>query len=397
VKKSAVIFSCRTPADLSVNPLARLLAARRDPYLDLTVSNPTLTGLSPSESELRDAFPGGGAATYRPEPKGLLIARAAVSQYYADRGAAIPPERIVLTASTSEAYSHLFKLIGDPGDALLVPEPSYPLFEHLARLEGLSEIPYALRSSPADARWRIDFPTVERGLDAGARAVLSVHPNNPTGNFVTGEERTKLAALLDPDRHTLISDEVFLDFPVEDPGETAGVAAAGSSGPLTFSLGGLSKSCGLPQMKLAWIAVGGEPALVRESLDRLELVADTYLSVATPVQLALSRLLEIGAAAAERIRTRVRRNLGALDHALASLAGSFRFPVEGGWSAIVRFPQREPVSDLAEFLLERAGVLVQPAWFFGLADPDLVVVSLLPEPGAFDDGVNRIVSVLTHK
>jgi aspartate/methionine/tyrosine aminotransferase len=387
-----VIFSRRTPADLSANPLARAVAARTKAYLDLTVSNPTVTGLSPSEDELHEALAPVGAATYRPDPKGLLSAREAVSRHYAGRGFAISPEQIVLTASTSEAYAHLFKLIGNAGDALLVPEPSYPLFDHLVRLEALAEIPYALRFSPADARWRIDIPSIERGLDAGARAVLSVHPNNPTGNFVTAEERRRLAALLDPSRHALISDEVFFDFPVEDAPDRAGVAASASIGPLAFSLGGLSKSCGLPQMKLAWIAVGGEPALVRAALDRLELIADTYLSVGTPVQMALSRLFELGAAAAERIRTRLRRNLAALDRALARIGG-VRHPVEGGWSAIVRLPAPPASGDLAEFLLETAGILVQPGWFFNLTGED-VVVSLIPDPALFDEAVDRLVSAV---
>jgi hypothetical protein len=387
-----MLFSRRTPADLAENPLTRALKERAASYLDLTVSNPTLAGLSPSEEEIRSALSAEGSSSYAPHPRGTVPAREAVSAYYRERGSIIPPERIVLTASTSEAYGFLFKLIGDPGDRLLVPEPSYPLFDHLIRLEALSELPYALRRSPLDQRWRIDFASVERGLDAGCRAMLSVHPNNPTGNFVTDGERRQMAALLDPDRHAVISDEVFLDFPVEDIGEKAGVAAAASDGPLAFSLGGLSKSCALPQMKLAWIAVGGERAAVNEALERLDLIADTYLSVATPVQRALPRLFEAGARAAARVRERLRRNLGALDRALAGLPPASRFPVEGGWSAVVRLPMPEPDRDLALFLLDRGGVLVQPGWFFNFVGDDLVVLSLLPEPGVFDEGLARIVS-----
>jgi aspartate/methionine/tyrosine aminotransferase len=387
-----MLFSRRTPADLAENPLTRALKERRTPFVDLTISNPTLTGLSPSEEEIREALSTEGSSSYAPHPRGTVLAREAVSAYYRERGANVPPERIVLTASTSEAYGFLFKLIGDPGDRLLVPEPSYPLFDHLIRLEGLSEAPYALRHSPLDGRWRVDLASVERGLDAGCRAMLSVHPNNPTGNFVTGDERRRISALLDPDRHAVISDEVFLDFPVEDVAGRGGVAAEASSGPLAFSLGGLSKSCALPQMKLAWIAVGGEPAAANEALERLDLIADTYLSVATPVQRALPKLFEAGTRAAARVRDRIARNLAALDRALAALPSASRFPVEGGWSVVVRLPMPEPHRDLALLLLDRGGVLAQPGWFFNFGGDDLVVLSLLLEPGVFDEGLARIAA-----
>lgn len=385
-------FSRRTPADLAENPLTRALKEREAPYVDLTVSNPTATGLSPPEEEIREALSAPGSGSYAPHPRGSAAAREAVSAHYRERGANVPPDRIVLTASTSEAYGYLFKLLGDPGDRLLVPEPSYPLFDHLVRLEGLSDAPYALRRSPLDGRWSIDFASVERGLDAGCRAILSVHPNNPTGNFVTDDERQRLAALLDPERHALVSDEVFLDFPVEDVAGKAGVAANAASGPLAFSLGGLSKSCGLPQMKLAWIAVGGDPGAAREALDRLDLVADTYLSVGTPVQRALPGLFRAGARASVRIRERLRRNLDALDKAFRGLPSPARSPVEGGWSAVVRLPLPEGGRDLAQFLLEDGGVLVQPGWFFNLGDDDRVVLSLLPEPARFEEGVSRIAA-----
>jgi len=387
-----MLFSRRTPADLAENPLTRALQARDAPCVDLTVSNPTLVGLSPSEEEIREALAASGSGSYAPHPRGMEAAREAVSEHYRERGEDVSPERIVLTASTSEAYGFLFKLIGDPGDRVLVPEPSYPLFDHLVRLEALTEMAYALRRSPMDGRWRVDFASVEQGIDAGCRALLSVHPNNPTGNFVTQDERGRIAAMLDPERHALFSDEVFLDFPVEDAAGKAGVAAGASGGPLAFSLGGLSKSCGLPQMKLAWIAVGGEPAAASEALERLDLIADTYLSVATPVQLALPKLLRAGARAADRIRARLRRNLSSLDRALEALPSASRLPVEGGWSVVVRLPLPIPNRDLALLLLDVGGVLVQPAWFFNLDDEDLVVLSLLPEPAVFDEGLSRILS-----
>jgi len=381
-------FSKRTPADLSENPITRALRGRSSPPIDLTVSNPTATGLSPAEGELDAALSVAGKAAYRPDSKGSPLAREAVSGYYATRGANVDPERIVLTASTSEAYAHLFKLLGDPGEAILVPDPSYPLFEHLIRLEGLAELSYALRWRTPESRWAIDLATVERGLDAGARAILSVHPNNPTGNFVNDDERRGILERLDPGDQALISDEVFLDYPVESEATRAGVAAAAPSGPLAFSLGGLSKSCGLPQMKLAWIAVGGDPALAREAIARLELIADTYLSVATPVQGALPALLAIGEKAAEGIRGRLRRNLALLDRALDGMRGADRLPGEGGWSVLVRIPAAG--GDAAAFLLERADVLVQPGWFFNIPDDRIVVLSLISDPALFDEGLSRI-------
>ncbi len=386
-------FSRRTPENLSENPLTLALRTRTEPYVDLTVSNPTIVGLSPSEEELRDAISPGGASTYRPDPRGLPSAREAIAASYAARGAEIHPDRILLTASTSEAYAFLFKLLADPGDALLVPEPSYPLFEHLVRLEALSAVPYRLRVSPPENRWRLDFGTVERGLDGGARAVLSVHPNNPTGSFVSVGDRRRLLERLDPARHALISDEVFFDFAVEGAPDPAPPAAASPAGPLAFSLGGLSKSCALPQMKLAWIAVGGDTHASAEAAARLELIADTYLSVATAVQLALPRIFEAGARAAERIRERARRNLGALDTALAGIPGAARLPVEGGWSVVVRIGAAAG-TDPAGRLLREAGVLVQPGWFFDFPEEDVVVASLLPRPADFDEGLARIAAAL---
>ena len=390
-----MIFSRRTPADLAENPLARALRERSDPPDDLTFSNPTLAGLSPSDEEVREAFARGPSGIYRPAPTGSQSAREAVSAYYARRGADIRPERLVLAASTSEAYGYLFKLLANAGDTVLIPEPSYPLFEHLIQLEGLVEMAYPIRPSPLDRRWSIDLSGIERGLDAGARTVLSVHPNNPTGNFVKPRERKALMALLDPARHALISDEVFFDFPVEG-GERAGIAAAAPEGPLAFSLGGLSKACGLPQVKLAWIAVGGDPAAAAAALERLEIVADTYLSVSTPVQEALPRLFEIGETAAERIRRRIIGNLAALDRAIGASAEVSRHPVEGGWSAVVQVADwRGP--DIALFLLETAGVLVQPAWFFNWAREGAFVVSLLPESASFEECCRRVFAAITGR
>ena len=382
-------FSRRTPADFSENPLTAALRRRTEPYLDLTVSNPTAAGLSPGDDELHEALAGIRPASYRPDSRGLRSAREAIAAEYLSAGAAISPDRLILTASTSEAYAFLFKLLADPGEAVLVPQPSYPLFEHLLRLEGLREETYALRASAIDGRWSVDLASVERGLDETIRVLLSVHPNNPTGSYTRKDDRARILSLLDPDSQAFVSDEVFFDFPVEGAPERAGFAAAAAEGPLAFSLGGLSKSCGLPQMKLAWIAVGGDPARVEEALPRLELVADTYLSVATPVQEALPALFAVGKRAAERIRARVRTNLAALDRALAGRK-TVRLPVEAGWSVMVRVPS-PPGTDPATALLERDGVLVQPGWFFDAPD-DVVVASLIVEPAVFAEGVSRIAA-----
>lgn len=389
------MFSRRTPADFAENAIARALRARTRPYVDLTQTNPTAVGLSPCEEEILGALRSPGVAAYRPEARGLLSAREAVCEQYARRGVAVDPERVFLTASTSEAYGFLFKLLCDPGDEVLVPEPSYPLFDHLTDLEGVRRRPY--RIGRTNGGWAIDSASVVDGLEDGARALLLVNPNNPTGTYVKRRDLESLQPALDPAAHAVISDEVFFDFDLSETAEARLGVAAAAARVLTFSLGGLSKSCALPQMKLAWIVVGGPDETVARCTERLELIADTYLSAATPVQLAIPELLRIGRSAAERIRERLRQNV-------RSAAEIFREPEadrgirplypEGGWSLPLALPPGMDEETVVLGLLETEDVLTSPGWFFEFGERPHLVVSLIVPPAEFRDAIFRIVGYL---
>jgi alanine-synthesizing transaminase len=379
---------------LSENPIARALRTRQRAYDDLTESNPTRVGLSPSLEQLRRAFEIPGLDVYAPDPRGLWISREAISNFYRTRGVEVDPRCIVLAASTSEAYGDLFKLLCDPGDTVLVPEPSYPLFEYLTDLEAVARATYRL-----DPRrgWRLERDQIESGLEKGAKAVLAVHPNNPTGSFLTREELAWLDERLGPRGAALISDEVFLDYGFEPDRSRAGVAAANARETLTFSLGGLSKSSALPQMKLAWMVAGGPRDLVAAALERLELIADTYLSVATPVQHALPALLSMSSRASAGIRARVLGNLAALDRALADVAQNFgvrRLPSEGGWYAALRVPEVRSEEEMVLELLESHDVLVQPGFFYDFPSGAFLVISLLGDPPEFRRAVGRLAGGL---
>jgi hypothetical protein len=345
-------------------------AAGRE-VLDLTESNPTNADLPPSELALR-ALLHPDAGSYRPDPFGLSSAREAVSAYLREQGTAVPADRIVLTASTSEAYAFLFKLLCDPGDDVLVPAPSYPLFEHLAQLEAVHARSYRLHY---DGRWHLPAGSLAPLRGPRTRAVLTVHPNNPTGSYLKHDELAQLAALGLP----IVSDEVFAGYPLGEDRERAG-SAWGATPLLTFALHGLSKLAGLPQLKLAWMCVSGPDAQVREALARLELIADSFLSVSTPVQLALPAILDAHAGLTDAIRARLRANLAQLKQQLAGSAATV-LHVEGGWYAIVRLPALLDDEGWALALLERHDVLVQPGYFYELASGPYVVISLLtPEP-----------------
>ncbi len=385
------MFSRRTPADFAENAIARALRARTRPYIDLTETNPTAVGLSPSEEEILGALRSSGVAEYRPAARGLLSAREAVCEEYARGGVTLDPERVFLTASTSEAYGFLFKLLCDPGDEVLVPEPSYPLFDHLTDLEGVRRRPY--RIGRASGRWAIDSASVAEGLEGGARALLLVNPNNPTGTYVKTGDLEPLLPALDPAAHAVISDEVFFEFGLSETAEARLGVAAADARVLTFSLGGLSKSCALPQMKLAWIVVGGPDEAVACCTERLELIADTYLSAGTPVQLALPELLRVGRPAAERIRERLRQNVGAAaevfptgeaDRGIRPL-----FP-EGGWSLPLELPPGMDEEAVVLGLLETEDVLTSPGWFFEFGERPHLVVSLIVPPAQFRDAMFRI-------
>lgn len=368
------VFSRRVPRDLSANAL-ELARREAEPIpFDLTVSNPTRVGIHYSYDLFAPlAAPSG--LLYHPEPRGVPVAREAVSRYYARRGAEVSPDQIVLCASTSEGYGFLFKLLCDPSDRVLVPVPSYPLFDHLAALEGVRAVPYSIEEGPE---------TLE-----DARAVLVVHPNNPTGVHVPRDVAARLVARCAEAGVALVADEVFLDYPLD--GASRRPTFATTQDALTFTLGGLSKTVGLPQAKLAWIVVSGPDPLVREAIERLEYVADAYLSVATPVQHALPSLLDRGTAVRHAILARCRRNLDALERAAAAVPSVDLLRPEGGWSAVLRAPATEDDEAAAVALVREDGVAVHPGTFFGFSGNGWRVVSLLPEPEIFDGGIRRLL------
>lgn len=384
----SVPFSRRVPADLRPNRISETLRRLGPPPFDLTVSNPTLVGIAhPADLLAPLADPAGLA--YRPDPRGLRSARVAVAAEYRRLGAEVDPDHLVLTASTSEAYAFLFKLLCEPGEAVLAPVPSYPLFEHLAAVEGVGVRPYRLEP---EAGWRPDLAELAAAGD-DVRAAIVVHPNNPTGSWVDAADARALAELCARRGWALIADEVFLDYPL---GERLAASFAEPSPALTFALGGLSKSVALPQLKLAWIAVGGPAALAAAARERLEFIADTFLSVGTPVQLALPALLAAGAPVRAAIAARCRANLAALRVAAAACPAVSVLPPDGGWSAAVRIPAVVGEEELVLALLERDGVSVQPGYFFDFPRDGYLVVSLLPPPAVFAAGADRLVRRLSE-
>ncbi len=307
-----------------------------------------------------------------------------MSRYYAERGVEIPASRILLTASTSEAYAYLFKLLADPGDDVLAPQPSYPLFEFLAGLESVTIRPYPLRY---DGVWHVDFDALERAVTPRTRALVVVNPNNPTGSFLKRDEVERLDRFSASRGIAILSDEVFSDYGFgEDPARVA--TLAGSREALTFSMSGLSKIAGLPQMKLGWIAVSGPSHGV--AMERLEWIADTYLSVATPVQLALPRLLEVSQAVRAQIRRRTAFNLACLKETAAGSSANV-LGLEGGWYAVLQIPRTRSEEEWVITMLRECDVLVQPGFFYDFRSEAFLVLSLLTEPATFAEGVRRIL------
>lgn len=382
-------FSHRIPSQLAPNRLAAALAARRRadrPVFDLTESNPTRAGFE-YPRDLLASLASSRGLIYAPEPFGMLEARRAIAADYARRGIRVDPERVVLTASTSEAYSLLFKLLVDPGGEVLLPRPSYPLFELLTDLDGVVGRPYDLEYHGA---WSIDFASVERAMTPRTRAVLLVHPNNPTGSFASREEFERLTKLCGSQDLACIVDEVFAEYELEPDMARDAASVLAQPDVLTFSLGGLSKAVGLPQMKLGWIVVAGPERQVRQALERLEVICDTYLSVSTPVQLAAADLLVRGAAVRAQILTRVRANYKRLKERGACAPSCHVLAAAGGWYGVVRVPTLRPEEELVLDLLNRDGVLVHPGYFFEFPSDSFLVVSLLTPETQFTAGVDRL-------
>ena len=362
-------FSRRLPPEMLPNALTGLLYAKRQSgtrILDLTESNPTHAGIRYPEGFLK-SLASDRVLRYEPEPFGLSSAREVIAQEY--RAAA---DRILLTASTSEAYSWLFKLLCDPGDEVLVPRPSYPLFEYLAALESVTVRHYGLFY---DHGWFIDFHTIRQAMSPRTRAIILVNPNNPTGHFLKRHELAELTAFGLP----VIADEVFRDYTLQ-PAEDSLLSLQGASDTLVFTLNGLSKTVGLPQMKLAWTIVDGPPDLVRQTMGRLEIIADTYLSAGTPVQIALPTLLNLRDSVQTQIRERLGENLGTLKS-----SGLKALDVEAGWYSVVAYEEGAEIR-----LLRDHDVLVQPGYFYDFEKSGYIVISLLTRPDVFVEGIRRL-------
>ena len=382
-------FSARTGWDRDEAPLAIAAAARIAeglPLLDLTASNPTRCGFTVDATALLEPLSQTGSLIYDPQPFGRAEAREAVSGYYRRHGAELDPGRICLTTSTSEAYSFLFRLLCDPGDEVLIATPSYPLFGYLAGLNDVRLVEYPL---VYEHGWQVQPGSLERLIGPRTRAIMLVHPNNPTGHFISEEERADLERLCLRHGLALVVDEVFLDYAW--PGMKTRSIAAGPHPVLTFVLSGMSKIAAMPQMKLSWLGMLGPPALVEEARTRLEVIADTYLSVSAPTQQALPSWLHGCDGVQQQIRERVRANLRLLDALLAGTKAS-RLQAEGGWYAVLRLPTLGPDEAWAIRLLQRTGVLVHPGSAFGFGPEGWIVLSLLPEPAVFAAGIKRLLA-----
>jgi aspartate/methionine/tyrosine aminotransferase len=384
------MFSNRFRWSLESNRLARLIEAKKQsgaPILDLTESNPTRAGFDYPTEEILSALAQTPAMLYEPAPRGLAVARRSVAGYYAERGFSVDPERLHLAASTSESYSYLFKLLADPHQSVLVPQPSYPLFEFLAALEGVELRHYEL-SYARGAGWRIDFDSVEKAITADARAIIVVSPNNPTGSFIKLHEVEALNAICAERRLALIVDEVFGDYGFEaDDGRAQSLVSNDAA--LTFVMSGLSKVLALPQMKLGWIVTGGPAALRDEAIERLDLIADTYLSVGAPVGHAAPAWLRLRRGLQEQILSRARGNLGWLEKATEG-SPLHLLRVEGGWYATLELPGHFPEEDWVLTLLEEDDVLIYPGYFFDFPRGAFLVLSLLPRAEVFREAAGRI-------
>jgi len=390
---SAQRFSTRVPLASAPNAWTEALARakeRGEEMIDLTEANPTRLGLAPMEPAVIDALADRAGLRYDPDPRGLASARAAVAEYYAAHGVAIDPEWIVLTSGTSEGYAHAFRLLCDPGETVLVPQPSYPLFEPLAHAEGVRVRPYRLAY---DGLWHLDFDSLERAHASDARAVLVVEPHHPTGSLLSPDERARLADWCARRGLAIVADEVFADFP--RPGGDAALSWASERLALTLVLSGLSKVCGLPQMKVAWIALAGPAPDRARARDDLEWLADLFLSVSTPAQIALPRWLAGRHAFQARVRARIADNLATLESLVARRPEISLLDAAGGWVAVLELPARMSEEAWTLALLER-GVVTHPGHFYDLDGGPHLVLSLIAEPRAWATGLERLGDLLAR-
>ena len=385
-------LSERTRFALEQNALARAIdeARARGPLVDLTESNPTRCGIAPGVEMIGHLGDPRGAR-YEPAPTGLRAAREAVAAYYGAVG--VDADHVVLSASTSEAYGWLFKLLCDRDDSVLVPQPSYPLFDYLAALEDVRLIPYPL---VREEGFRIDLEALERAIEPRTRAILVVSPNNPTGTFTRRDEAEALERLARARGLALVVDEVFADYAWGPLAADRLPTFAGREAALTFVLSGLSKVAALPQVKLGWLICQGPEGERTAALERLEVIADTYLSVGTPIQLALPDILAARGDVQAQIRARVAENLAALDASLARHPAVRRLPSDAGWCAVLEVPRTMPDEAWAELLVRELGVVVHPGWFFEFEREGHLVVSLLPEPTTFGLAAERVLARLAE-
>jgi len=384
------MFADRTNWNLDANRLSEALArhrAIRRPLLDLTASNPTECGFDYDRPAIMRALSDADALDYKPDPKGLETARQAVAAYYAARSNEVSIENILLTTSTSEAYSFVFRMLCNPGDELLIPTPSYPLFEFLADIQDVKLMRYPL---VYDYHWQIDFHALEQAITSRTRGAIVVHPNNPTGHFCKPEDLTRLNEVCSARQMALIADEVFLDFVLTG---AQPLSFATNTGALTFTMSGLSKISGLPQMKTAWLITTGPEHLRKQALARLEVIADTYLSMNAPMQLATPVFLEQRRGFQKQLMTRVRRNLSELDRQLAGQKSCSRLRMEGGWNTVLRVPATRSDEELAIELLATRDVYAHPGHFYDFPSNGYLIVSVItPEP-EFAKGIERLLSI----
>lgn len=382
------MFSRRTQWDLTPNRLTQAhqeAVASGKELIDLTISNPTRAEIQYNENAILDALRNPQSLDYDPQPKGLRSARESVAGYYASE---VDPESLILTTSTSEGYSFVFRLLCNPGDEILVLKPSYPLFDFLAELQDVNLVPYSLIY---DHGWQIDFHSLENAITAKSRGIVLVHPNNPTGSYVSINERRQLNQLCHRHKLALIVDEVFLDYAHDDEPKPS---FAANKDALTFTLSGISKISALPQMKLAWITASGPLTDLATAIKRLEIIADTYLSLNAPVQLAASVLLDQRKTIQPRIVSRIRANVAELDRQLAVQKSCTRLAMQGGWYAVVRIPVTGSDEDFAVKLLQRSGVFVHPGHFYDFPNYGYLVLSLIAPEKEFQSGVSALLQLV---